>query len=338
MPVTLNPFAADAFNLYSLTQGIQSLPNLYSDLMDEGIFMPEPIATQDFWVEQENGVLNLIPSAPYGAPGSEAKHAKRDAIAFQLIHLIHNDTILPAAIQGVRAFNSAELNTYAAEMTKRLAAMKKKFDITHEHLLAGAIKGQILDADSTVLVNLFTKFGISEESVDFILGTTTTDVSAKCRYVIRHIEENLKGERMTGVDCKCSPEFFDALISHPLVKEKFLNWSASAELRGDPRKSFPFGGITFREYSAKATNAAGSTVRFVGAKKARFYPVGTTDTFKLVQGPADYEETVNTPGQLYYAKQWEVEPGSGRGWKLQGQSHLLPMCCRPAVLVEGYTA
>ena len=48
--------------------------------------------------------------------------------------------------------------------------------------------------------------------------------------------------------------------------------------------------------------------------------------------PADFNETVNTLGQLLYAKQ---EPRKfERGTDLHTQSNPLPMCHRPALLVK----
>ncbi|WP_369409707.1 major capsid protein [Wolbachia endosymbiont of Drosophila innubila] len=40
--------------------------------------------------------------------------------------------------------------------------------------------------------------------------------------VLRHIEDNLSGEYMTGVHALVSPEFFDALTSHSKVKKKHM--------------------------------------------------------------------------------------------------------------------
>jgi len=42
-------------------------------------------------------------------------------------------------------------------------------------------------------------FGITQKSVDFALGTDSTDIDAKINEVLRHIEDNLLGEVMTGV-------------------------------------------------------------------------------------------------------------------------------------------
>ena len=49
------------------------------------------------------------------------------------------------------------------------------------------------------------------ETIAFDLGNAGTNVKAKCLATLAAIEDNLKGEFMTGVHCLCSPEFFAAL-------------------------------------------------------------------------------------------------------------------------------
>jgi len=93
------------------------------------------------------------------------------------------------------------------------------------------------------------------------------------------------------------------------------------------RKGFTFGGITFEEYRA----IVGST-RFIDANEGQAFPLGTLQTFNTYAAPADFNETVGQLGQLYYGK--VVEEELGRGYIIHTQSHPLPMCLRPGVLVE----
>ena len=74
----------------------------------------------------------------------------------------------------------------------------------------------------------------------------------------RHIEDNLKGEFMTGIMCLCSQGFFDAFTTHAKVKEAYLYFQRNQQLGNDYRTGFTFGGITFEEYRGQATDAAGN--------------------------------------------------------------------------------
>ncbi|MEI7635892.1 MAG: major capsid protein [Syntrophus sp. (in: bacteria)] len=341
MALILNPFEADdAFNMVSLTQSINILPNKYGRVGQLGIFPDKGVRTRTIVVEEQNGVLNLLPTAPVGAPGVQNKLGKRIVRSFTIPHIPLDDAILPQEYEGIRAFGSEnEMASLASIMNDHLQAARNKFDITLEHLRMGALKGIILDADGSTLYNLYTEFGISAKTVYFTLGTTTTSVAAKCREVIRHIEDNLKGEVYTGVRCLCHENFFDALINHAEVTKYYLNHVAALALvGGDPRKGFTFAGITFEEYRGTATDKDGNTRAFIDSTaspvmgEGHCYPEGTSQSFNTIYAPGDFIETVNTIGIPLYAKQ---ETGKfGRRVDLHIQSNPLPICYRPALLVK----
>ena len=333
----LNPFETnDAFNMVSLTNAINILPNKYGRVGQLGIFVDRGVRTRTIVVEEQNGVLNLLPTLPVGAPGTQNKLGKRIVRSFNIPHIPLDDAILPSEYEGLRAFGSeTEVATLAGIMNDHMQAARNKFDITLEHLRMGALEGIILDADgSTTLYNLYTEFGISPKTVDFDLDASpAVDVTAKCRAVIRHIEDNLMGEIYTGVRCLCDEGFFDALIAHENVLKFYLNWVAASEIAGgDPRKGFKFAGITFEEYRATATDKDGSAHQFIADNIGHCYPEGTSQSFNTIYAPGDFIETVNTIGIPLYAKQ---ELGKfGRRVDLHIQSNPLPICYRPALLVK----
>jgi hypothetical protein len=330
----VDPFAADGYSVAELTAAINILPNQYGLLAQKNLFPDQGVTTRTIVVEEQNGILNLLQSRPPGSPGTMNKMGKRTVRSFAVPHIPHDDTILPAEYQGIRAFGSgAQVNPLVAVVNNHLQNMKAKHDLTREHLRIGALKGIILDADGSTLYNLYTEFGISAKTINFALTTASTKVRGKCLEVSRHIEDNLKGEVMAGVECLCDQDFFDALIDHALVKEAFANHEAAIDrLGGDPRAGFTFGGIKFAEYRGTATDADGNARKFIASGQAHCYPVGTMNTFKTYNGPADFLETANTIGVPYYAKQ---EPRKfNRGIDLHTQSNPLPLCHRPAVLVK----
>lgn len=241
--------------------------------------------------------------------------------------------VLPEEVQGIRAFGSeTEMESVAGVMARHLETMRNKHAITLEHLRMGALKGVILDADGSVIYDLYEEFDITPATVSLDLGNANSNVKKKCADVLRHLEDNLKGEFMTGIRVLCSPEFYDALTDHPKVKDAFTYWQQGAVLINDMRSGFTYGGITFEEYRGQATDATGTTRRFIAAGEAHAFPLGTVDTFGTYFAPADFNETANTLGQMLYAKQ---EPRKfDRGTDLHTQSNPLPMCHRPGVLVK----
>jgi len=334
--IILNPFDQDAFNMTSLTQAINILPNRYGRVGQLGLFTDKGVRTRTIIVEEQNGVLNLLPTLPVGAPGTQNKLGKRIVRTFSVPHIPLDDAILPSEYEGIREFGSeTNMKALAGVMNDHLQAARTKFDITLEHLRMGALKGIILDADGSTLYNLYTEFEISPETQDFDLDSTSpvVDVAAKCRAVIRYIEDNLKGEVMSGVRCLCDATFFDALISHPSVVAVYQNWSGAAVLAGvDPRKGFTFAGITFEEYRGVATDKDGNSRLFIASGNGHCFPEGTQQSFNTIYAPGDFIETVNTIGIPLYSKQEARK--FNRGIDLHIQSNPLPICYRPAILVK----
>lgn len=326
-------FNSDAFTMVSLTMGINKIPNNYGRVRELGLFQPDPVTTRSIVVEEMNGVLNLLPTRPVGAPGTVGIEGKRKVRSFVIPHIPHDDVVLPEEVQNVRAFGSEnQLETQAALMARKLTTMRMKHAITLEHLRMGALKGIILDADGSTIYNLYTEFSITPKTVNFALTTGTTKVISKCLEVKRHIETNLKGETANGYHCLCSSGFYDALTTHASVEEAFKNFQNRQVLDGDYRRGFRFGDIVFEEYIGVATDAAGTARKFIADDEAHVFPLGTVSTFKTHFAPADFNETANTLGLEMYAKQEARK--HGRGWDLHTQSNPLPICYRPELLVK----
>ncbi len=330
----LNPFSSDAFDMAALTAAINKIPNTYGRLEQLNLMTPQGVRTRTIIIEEMSGVLNLLPTQPVGAPGTVGTVGKRKVRSFVIPHIPHDDAVLPEEVQGIRAFGSeTEMDALASLLAQKMQNMRNKHAITLEYLRMGALKGVILDADGSTLYDLYTEFGIAAKTVGFALDNAATEVLLKVLEVKRHIEDNLKGEFMTGIMCLCSQGFFDAFTTHAKVKEAYMYYQRNQQLGNDYRTGFTFGGITFEEYRGQATDAAGTVRKFIADNEAHFFPIGTANTFRTYFAPADFNETANTLGLPLYAKQ---EPRKfGRGTDLHTQSNPLPICLRPEVLVKG---
>lgn len=331
---TLNPFDNDAFTIRNLSAAIQILPNQYGRLNELGLFSPKGVTTRSIMVESYLGILNLLPTRPVGSPGTLARRGTRNVRSLTIPHIPHDDAILPDEYANIRAFGTEnQLMTLAGVMNEHLANAKAKFAITWEFMRWGALKGCIYDGEGTQLYNLFSEFEVQQKSISFALSSSSTEVQPKCFELSRYLEDNLKGEVMSGVRAMVSPEFFDALITHKTVKEAYANYTAAQSmLGGDPRKSFTFAGITFEEHRGVADDVNGTAQKFVPENEGIAFPIGTVNTFKEFYAPADFLETVNTEGQQLYAKQKVKD--FDRGVDLHFQSNPLPVCLRPNLLVR----
>lgn len=337
MPV-LNPFATnEAFNMVSLSEALNILPNNYGLIRQSGLFKNKPVRTRTIMIEKKNNTLNLLQTLPPGSPGQKNKMGLRNVRSFVVPHIPFEDVILPNEYEGLRAFGSEnEFETLASVMNDHLANMKDKHAITEEYHDMGALKGIVYDADGSVIYNYFSEFTVKRESVDFVLGTGATDIQAKCTQVARIIEDNLQGETMDGITCLVDQSFWDKFISHTLVKAAYDRWRDGAALREDLRDGFSFGKLKFKEYRGTATDFNGVARKFIATDDAIAYPTGTRNVFKNFIAPADFLETVNTMGQPLYAKQ-EARPFN-RGIDIHTQANRLAMCMRPSLIVRVYTS
>ena len=227
------------------------------------------------------------------------------------------------------------------EVLDRQVTIRSSIDITREYLRCGALQGIVYDADGSELANLFDEFEITEEEINFDLGSATSKPDVFAREVVRHIENNLKGDMKTGVRAICAEDFFEALMMNTEFRDAHKYYKANIEpVQDDLRKGFKWQGITWEEYIASADvpqeDGSSVTKQFIEAGTARFFPEGTRTTFRDYNSPADYMETVNQPAQPFYSK-LHRDP-EDRFAKVDGSMFTLPMALRPAVLVKGKIA
>lgn len=323
-------FNNDAFGLSQMTKAMMDLPHVPGRIGQLGLFTEEGVSTTSIDIEKVGTVIRLVPAAQRGAPGLTGTNQKRNLRSLKVVHLPQEDAVIADEIQNLRAFGSeSELETLQTVVNKKLARMKRDLDVTMEWQRMGAIKGQVLDADgSTVLLNLFTEFGVTQQTKDMDLDVTGTKVKQKCIDVHRMIEDELGGIPNSGVRVLCSPSFFDAFVGHAAVESAYDRYLDGQFLRESQRKNgFWFADTYFEEYRGKV----GST-NFIADGEAYAVPEGVPELFATYFGPADYMETVNTIGQAYYASQRPFH--NGKGVHLESQSNPLNICTRPRSIIK----
>lgn len=329
----LDVFKKDAFSMVSLTTAIQKLPFKPSRIGEMGLFTAKGIRMTVLAVEEKDGFLSLLATKPRGAAGTFAAPKKRTVRTFAIPHIPHEDVVYADDVEGIRAFGTeSQLQAVASIVNEKLTSMRQDHEITLEHLRAGALRGSIMDSDGTTeLFNLFTEFGVSETSIDFVLGTDATDIRAKMLAVVDAIEEAIGGAPMDHIHGFAHKTWFRAFISHPNVQAAWASWRDGEFLRNDPRKGFPYAGVIIEEYRGKV-----GTVDYIPSNTCRFFPVGVPNMYKTYNAPANFMETVNTIGQPMYAKQERLDLDIGV--RLHTQSNPLPLVHRPAALVKGHTS
>ncbi|SFE88707.1 major capsid protein [Paracidovorax wautersii] len=329
---SMDIFNGSAFRATTLTTAINRRPFVPSFLGSLNIFTPKPVRTVTVALEQKNGKLSLIQTSERGAPLEQADSEKRDIRDFRTVRVAKGDTLHAYEIESIRDFGTeSELMQVQKEVAARLARLDDDLQLTHENMMLGAIQGIVLDADGSVIRNWYNEFGIAQPAeIDFELDDAATDVRGKCQQVVRSMQRAAKGSWLPGTQAQAlaGDDFYDKLISHPHVRDTYLNQQAAAELReGRAFESFRFGGITFNNYRGTDDN----TTVAIAPDKAKFYPVGGKDVFEVAQSPGETFDFVNTPGQRTYAM---LVPDRDRNaWvKPEVYSYPLYICTTPGML------
>ena len=335
----LDVFTGDPFNTHSLTATINKLPYQPLRLGALKIFQEAGVRTTYVDVESKDGRLSLIQTSERGSQSADPLgQNKRSMRTFRAYHLERDSKVYADEVQNIRAFGSeTELQQVEALVAERLAELRPAHEVTLEYHRVNALQGILLDADGSTLKNLFTEFGVSQQSLDIALGTAATKVRERIVAAKRLAEAELGGEVITGWRGFCSPEYWDALTSHALVRDTFAAQEGK-ELQRDLRATgFRFADVDFEEYRGSVTkpgSVGGGTAAFIPADTAWLVPITAQPMFITRFAPADYEETVNTLGLPLYAKQVPDPSGLNKYRLLNTQSNPICLCLRPRAVIK----
>lgn len=332
----LNVFSGDAFSTVSLTRAINAMPYVPNLLGTLGIFEDAPIITDVAAIERQGNTLALIPTTLRGADPTKANHDRRTLRDVRTVRLAKSDRIHAHEVANIRAFGQeSQLETMQGYAAKRMAKLRQDVELTWENLRLGCIRGSILDADGTTeLHDVFDFWGVSAVSdQNFALTTSTTDVDAACRAVVRLMEKEAEGgflptSRVLGL---CGDAFFDSLVSHANVVKFYVNRAeADRYLANTQVRKFDFGGITFINY--RGTDD-GSTVG-INTNHCQFVLAGGRDVFQMIVSPRNESfEFMNTLGRPLYAMM--VMDRDRQAWvDVEVYSYVLPICTRPRTLIK----
>jgi len=341
MDEMLNVFDSDGFSCATLTDSINNVPFVPGRAGSVIVWQEQGVTTTSILIEEKDGELVLLNPTPRGGPGNTSMEKSARVRSLVVPHYEHNDAIIADSVQNVRAFGTTSvLETLQGRINRRLQEhVQWKLDPTLEFQRVGALKGIILNADGSVLYNLFDEFGVTQEAeVDFDLDNASPASGAlrkKCAGVVRKMADNLGGVPVGTIFAECGSAFFDDLLTHPEVVESYKGTPMASVLRdgyvtpnGAVYGVFEFGGIVWENYRG----AVGGTP-FVDPDKCHIFPTGAPGLWRTVYAPADWEETVNTEGLPRYARQYPMANGKGR--HLDSQMNALSYCTRPKSLIKG---
>lgn len=327
------------FELVDYTSELLLVPNTWGLIRELGFFSTESVSQHTVTVEANQGTLALVTDQVRGARNTMNSDDGRKILSFAVPHFPLDDAIMPQDVQGKRAYGSADgVETKDAVLARKLERIRKSHAATLEAARAHAITtGTVYSPNGTVAGNFYTDFGVTQKSIDFVLGTTTTDILAKSEEAIAHIQDNImSGESVSSIVAIASPEFFAKLIAHAKVTEAYKYYSSTQEplrdrLGSGVYRTFTHGGVTYIEYRGSYNGS-----RLIPAGEAYFLPRGTADMFVTYFSPANKFSHVNTMGEEAYAFVYEGQ--TDEQITVQTESNFLNLIRRPQAVVKATTS
>lgn len=323
------------FELVDYTEELLLVPNKWGLINELGLFGEEGVAQHSVTVESSEGTLGLVTDKVRGERNNVGKSDTRALRSFPIPHFPMDDAVKPEDVQGKRAYGSADqAETEAAVIARKLERIRMNHAVTLEAARAFAItNGAIYAPNGTVSGNFYTDFGITRKSIDFVLGTSTTDLNAKSEEGIAHIQDTIQsGEVVSNIIVLCSPAFFGKLINHATVKEAYKYYTSTQEplrnrLGSGVYRRFVHGGVEYVEYRGSYNGTA-----LIPAGEAYMLPQGTSDMFKTYFSPANKFSHVNTVGEQAYVFTYRSPTDSEI--LIQSEANFLNLIRRPQAVVQ----
>lgn len=338
-------FNNDAFNLITMTNGLQEVKYVPSYITKLGLFETESIDTLAVAIEkQTDESLILVPYTARGTHGTTMGSDLHNIRDLRVPHQQINDTIMADRVQGVRQFNTErQVLSLQSFIAGRAVKARRSFELTDEfQKLALITTGKLLDTDGSVKYDYYAEFGDNQAAeIDFDLDNATPAkgfLRAKVDKIRQDMGLALDGIPFGDILIICGNNFWNDLIIHKEMYDLYLGWSAAPRIQiptisgGNQSAQTGIWG-ELDAFGAKWVNYRGGQNVSIDPDKCYIVPFGVPDLFKTVYAPADYIETVNTPGLPLYAFQW-VMPNR-KGVNLEFQTNRLHYCTRPRVLMRG---
>jgi hypothetical protein len=326
MPQSNILFESGAFEGSALTLAYVNAPYEPGVIGQRDLYQTEGIESTKASVEWLDDVLTLVAASPRGGMGDLHTSQKRKLIEFETCHIRTKATMHADSFQNVRGFGVTSLTSIEAERNRKLTEMRSRIGATIEYQWMRALAGQILDSDGSVLVDLLSEFGVSQNTYSVELDDTTTNVRNKIVAAKRLSEAVLGAAAPKSWVCYASASFIDQMTAHPSVEATMAGWLAARQMRDDVRHDFDFANVQFVE----VRDFAGVTA--VEADAAYLVPEGVPGLLITRFAPADYVDTVNTVGQAIYTR---AEPlPFNRGVMIEAQVNPVSIVTRPRAIIK----
>ncbi|MGL5012985.1 MAG: major capsid protein [Bacteroidales bacterium] len=334
----------NSFKTTEMTDAINEIENQYGYINSRNYFNMKSTGQTAIIFDVNKHDITLLPQVNRGDhSATQGKEREVDTFALKLAYFKHQDRLMTEDIQGWRQPGQEIQETLARATAEKLQDMRMAADQSTEYMKLQAFKGVFKTPDGKVVADMFTQFGVTQKQIDFVLGTSTTNVDDKISELKRYIGSNVKqGGSISGVEVLVDPIFFDKLVSHPMIRDawKFYQNSGTQRLRDDLANYMQWGvmdvfehrGVRFMSYDATFNLPNGTTEQGIADDSGHAYGLGVRDLFRGYSGPSNKLSQANQPGREMFVRQYVDDRDEYVDFELEMAP--LYFCTKPASLVK----
>lgn len=333
----------NAFSVADWTREVNIIPNKWGTIGQLGLFVEEPVAESTVTFQEIVSDFGLVVDRVRGDRSNFNKDYTRKLHSLTVPHFPLDDQILPKDIQGKSAYSSlSEAETLDGVRMRKMERIRNSHAVTLEKARAQLLTaGTVYAPNGSVAINWFTEMGVTQTTVDFVFGTSTTNVISKIEAAVSAIQDNAGLVSITGVVALCSPVFFAKLISHTSIVTAYQYYTSTQEplrLRNTTdgvgstglHREFFHGGVRFIEMRDSFNGTP-----LIPSGDAVFIPTGT-EYFRTYFSPAERFGLVNTLGEQVYM--FETPTVNGTSIEIETESNFLNGCLKPSLIVRGFSS
>jgi len=332
----------NAFQLVDRTSELLILPQTWTILGDSGLFSNEFLSTQVVTFEQRSGNLTLVKDQVRGSKPMTRTNDLRKLHTYSTTYHPIEDALYPQDLEGKSrpGATNTQADNEAAAIVRKMEGIRKSFDVTMEIARFKTLStGQAWAPNGTITADYYTDMGITRNEVDFVLGTATTDIIAKCEAIIAGFQASAtEGQVITRVIGYASPAFFAKLVAHAKVTQTHIyqqvgQYNITQQRAGGAGlyRRLSFGNIEFIEIP---TVLAGQTL--ITSGDCIFVAQDDGGSFVTYRSPASRFGYVNTIAEEMYM--WTFDNGRMTEITIEAEMSFLNVLRKPNFVARGFTS
>lgn len=335
-----------------LTQAINVIPNTWGLIQNMGLFKNEYKSLKNILVPRYSEDVFLLEDRNWGESAPTVVNGSRDELPLKIPHFPIKDAITPKDIDGVVNFNDirngVDLETVASTRLRKMNTIRRTLANTLEFSRAHMLTtGEVWTPSGTLRTsygstyNWYNEFGVVRQEMEIMFSDPSVDPKVALDAAADLVDDGFtSNETITQYLVLCSPEFFDALTSHPYVKDavKYIDFQGlskeillgqlSGEGFGARYQVFRFGRMTYIRYSG----SIGKT-RFIPAGDAYAFP-RAEGLFRTFFAPEETFESINkVASEVYW---FETMDKRGTMINIEAETNFLNFMSDPASVVRLY--